>query len=278
MSTSSTEFRVGIFAFLGIALLAFSILTLGKESFLFSSSYLLKAEFQQIQGVRKGSEVSLSGVKVGNVQSIDFYSDKGSLLLTLKIDQQYKSWIRAGATAELRTKGALGDKYIYLSSPKNSDVLLKDGDFLTVYEPKDLFQTIGDSAPKIDRFLDALQEVQILMKDINHGHQTREILKNASLASGQMVEVLSQTQKILLDIRGNISDNSKFKESMVHLTSILKKVDEGDGTLGALLNDPTIHQKLKTILGESPRNRYLKEVIRETIKNSDLSSNASTGL
>jgi phospholipid/cholesterol/gamma-HCH transport system substrate-binding protein len=53
------------------------------------------------------------------------------------------------------------------------------------------------------------------------------------------------------------------------MSSIFEKIDNGQGTLGGLVNDPTIHDDLKTILGGAKRSTILKYIIRQTIKNSD---------
>ena len=53
------------------------------------------------------------------------------------------------------------------------------------------------------------------------------------------------------------------------MASVMEKIDSGKGTLGALINDPSLHQNLKSVLGGSQRNRYMKEMARESIQNVD---------
>jgi phospholipid/cholesterol/gamma-HCH transport system substrate-binding protein len=60
-----------------------------------------------------------------------------------------------------------------------------------------------------------------------------------------------------------------LRQALVNLSSILEKIDQGKGTLGQLINDPSVHQSLKSLLGGSPRNRYMKDMIRETIQQSE---------
>jgi phospholipid/cholesterol/gamma-HCH transport system substrate-binding protein len=49
-------------------------------------------------------------------------------------------------------------------------------------------------------------------------------------------------------------------------------VEQGKGTVGALLKDPSVYEDLKTILGNIERNRLLKSLIRYTIKKEGLNA------
>jgi phospholipid/cholesterol/gamma-HCH transport system substrate-binding protein len=58
----------------------------------------------------------------------------------------------------------------------------------------------------------------------------------------------------------------KMKDSIARLDSILTKIDRGDGTLGALINDPSIHNQLKSYLGGSQRKNNIKSLLRTSIE------------
>lgn len=53
------------------------------------------------------------------------------------------------------------------------------------------------------------------------------------------------------------------------LREIVAKVKAGDGSLGALINDPTVYEDLKGLLGNVKRNRILRELVRYSISKSD---------
>jgi phospholipid/cholesterol/gamma-HCH transport system substrate-binding protein len=61
----------------------------------------------------------------------------------------------------------------------------------------------------------------------------------------------------------------KLNRALDHLANILEKIDKGQGTLGGIINDPTIHEDLKSILGGAKRNNLLKYLIRQTIQKSE---------
>jgi phospholipid/cholesterol/gamma-HCH transport system substrate-binding protein len=51
------------------------------------------------------------------------------------------------------------------------------------------------------------------------------------------------------------------------LKAITGTVRSGEGTLGALVNDPSVYDDLRTILGNLKRNRILRELVRMTLTN-----------
>lgn len=53
------------------------------------------------------------------------------------------------------------------------------------------------------------------------------------------------------------------------LRTIVGRVEQGEGSLGALINDPTVYEDLKTVLGNVKRNRILRALVRYSISRSD---------
>lgn len=53
------------------------------------------------------------------------------------------------------------------------------------------------------------------------------------------------------------------------LRAIVSRIEQGEGSLGALINDPTVYEDLKTILGNVKRNRILRSLVRYSISNRD---------
>jgi phospholipid/cholesterol/gamma-HCH transport system substrate-binding protein len=47
---------------------------------------------------------------------------------------------------------------------------------------------------------------------------------------------------------------------------IMTKIDKGEGTLGALISDPSIHDQIKNILGGSQRKSQVKDMLRHSVE------------
>ena len=50
-------------------------------------------------------------------------------------------------------------------------------------------------------------------------------------------------------------------EAGARLNSILAKIDRGEGTLGLMLNDPTLYEELKILVGGANRSRVVRSMI-----------------
>jgi len=113
MKNNTLEIVVGLFIIIGFAAFVYLALQLGEVSFLTSSStYTLKAEFDNVSGVKKGASVQVAGVDVGEVVGIEL--GKGDVaVLYLQLDNSLK--VPTDSIASVKSKGIIGDKYIQLS-------------------------------------------------------------------------------------------------------------------------------------------------------------------
>lgn len=266
---SSIQQRVGLFVFIGLVAFVISLFILGDDSALIKSYYPLKTKLQQVQGLREGSVVSLTGIKVGNVKRITFLEQENALELELDILEDFKERIRKGSMVSVRTQGALGDKYLYITPAALSEPRLEPGQYLLAEDDKDILGAIARRGQEIERIFDILDEMHLLMKRINGENRSGQIMTNLLQSSKSLKEVVSQTKDLVLDIRTNLPENGELKKSAKTLSSILEKVDRGEGTIGALVNDPSLHNRMKALFGGSPRTTHIKNLIRETIQKSE---------
>lgn len=113
MKRNTLELAVGLFMLIGFGAFGYLALQLGEVPFLTASStYILKAEFDNVAGVKKGASVQVAGVVVGEVAEVAL-SDSEAALLLLKIDKKLK--VPTDSMASVKSQGIIGDKYIQLS-------------------------------------------------------------------------------------------------------------------------------------------------------------------
>ena len=54
---------------------------------------------------------------------------------------------------------------------------------------------------------------------------------------------------------------------------ILEKVNNGTGTLGALVNDPGLYEDARALVGGANRNRIVRNLVRKTAKDGEAAKN-----
>lgn len=263
----SQQIRVGIFVSLGLVAAMASIITLGANRSLFGSNVRIYAKLPQVQGLNKGSIVSLSGMTIGNVEAIDFQGGEGLLTVKIKIKKQFLERIPADSTVELRTQGALGDKYIFINAGNAAGPKLAAEGSLEPSKSTDLLAVISERGGEAEALFDIIAEIKKLMVAINEGNRVHKIVGNLNETSANLKQVSDEVKVLVSEIR---TDNpQKLKRILTGLDSIITKIDKGEGTLGALINDSSLHDQLKSLVGSNPRKKYMNSVIRSTLEKSD---------
>jgi phospholipid/cholesterol/gamma-HCH transport system substrate-binding protein len=127
INRKSLELWVGLFVAAGIlalAMLAFKVGNLTTADVV--DGYQVKANFDNVGGLKVKAAVTVAGVRVGRVTGIAFDSNRYQAVVTMDIDGQYKN-IPADSTANILTSGLLGDQYIGVE-PGGEEAYLKHGD------------------------------------------------------------------------------------------------------------------------------------------------------
>ncbi len=127
INRKSLELWVGLFVAAGIlalAMLAFKVGNLTTADVV--DGYQVKANFDNVGGLKVKAAVTVAGVRVGRVTGIAFDSNKYQAVVTMDIDGQYKN-IPMDSTANILTSGLLGDQYIGVE-PGGEETYLKNGD------------------------------------------------------------------------------------------------------------------------------------------------------
>lgn len=121
------EIGVGLFVALGIAALFMLAMQVSNLSTMASSDgYRLIAGFENIGGLKVRSPVTVSGVRVGRVEAIDYDDKAYEAVVTMRIYSNYDAFPE-DTSASIFTAGLLGEQYIALE-PGGSMENLADGD------------------------------------------------------------------------------------------------------------------------------------------------------
>lgn len=264
----SREVKVGIFVSVGILALLVSILLFGGSGLILTPTYHLKMELSEVQGLGSGSVVSLAGLKIGNISKIELNHKTNKMDVIMVINRSFEKRITKGAIASLKTQGALGDRYVYIEPHPLDGEPLKDGDYIQTLQTPDLFELISSKGAEFSNVLEVIKEVHRFVRNINANDRSAIMMENLAHASKNLNGFLIEGRQALKDIHSIVGDPAT-KASFVHLSNVMRKIDRGEGTLGALINDPSLHNRLMSVMGENPRNKYMKSLLRQSIQTND---------
>jgi phospholipid/cholesterol/gamma-HCH transport system substrate-binding protein len=108
------DLKVGAFVVGGALLGLVIVLLLGRERHVFEPRVAIHTRFTDVQGLRVGAPVWLSGVSVGTVSGISFSAGGKVVRVDLELTRKFLNWARADSVARIDSQGLLGDKLVSL--------------------------------------------------------------------------------------------------------------------------------------------------------------------
>ncbi len=187
--------RLGAFIVATLAILVAGVFIIGGKQYLFSSTYQLKAQFDNVVGLDAGGDVRVGGVHSGTVRDIVFPHKPGEkVTVIMDLDKSTHEIIKQDSVASIETEGLLGNQYLAISFGAGGTADVRDGDTISSQQPLEM----SDLLKKTSGILDSSQQA----------------IQNATRATA-------------------------------NLDSISTKIDRGQGTAGALINDKQLYSNLE---------------------------------
>src|SRR5947209_20495616 len=90
MTEQGMRFRIGLFVLLSLVLLATLVTLFGSLPSLFKQYHEYVVTFADAPGVNVGTPVRRSGVRIGEVKSVDLDHDTGEVRVGLLVERPYK--------------------------------------------------------------------------------------------------------------------------------------------------------------------------------------------
>src|SRR5689334_23205300 len=121
--------KLGLFVLSGLFFLVLLLYMIGKNRNLFGSNFLLKARFENVQGLVAGNSVRYAGISIGTVKSVSIVND--SLIeVAMLVDENMKQVIRTNTLASIGTDGLMGNKLVNMIPVRSAAQLVKEGSIL----------------------------------------------------------------------------------------------------------------------------------------------------
>jgi phospholipid/cholesterol/gamma-HCH transport system substrate-binding protein len=237
------------------------LLLIGGTNSLFTRQHSYKVQFPDILGMNEGAKVVISGIRMGVVNKIDIDEKSQLVQVEILINHDYQHWVRKNTIAEVETQGLLGDKFVVLKNEGELGESLKEGSEI----PSRPSQNINSMISKSDQVMESVTRVSLsldkVIRTFDNNQKASQFFESMTTTSKNMAEL---SKKLNAEV-----DQMKLKSTVDHLNSIVEKINRGKGTLGALVNDPSLYEDAKSFIGHVNRNKILKNLVRQTIKDSD---------
>ena len=272
------EVKIGIFAIV-ILLCTWAGIRFLSGVDVFSRNRVYHVYYDQVNGVQTATPVVIRGVKVGKVSEILLnQSGEGSVELSLSISRKYD--IPTDSKAKIFSNGFLGNKAIEIELG-SATTYLSSGDRIDAGYDRNLMDMAGSEYEFLkQKVTDLISNLSLTLDNVNGLIDANErnihgVITHLDSMTGSMDEVLTSNKQVLAAIIANLSAFSEALErnterldsimlnvntvtadlaqadvasnlqSVINkLNTTLDKINEGEGSVARLMNDPALYDNL----------------------------------
>ena len=201
MVKNAAPVRLGIFIFLGFLLFAIGIFMIGKRGAIFGSSFQVKANFSNVQGLRNGALVRLNGIDIGSVSSIKIVPDTtGRVEVTMNLSEDIRRFIRTDSKATIETEGLVGNKVVVIEAGSGAAEMVNDGGYIQTTEQPSFSALLNETQGVVEYTKEMTKSLAEITEKVNKGEGSIGRLLNDSKLYNNAADLTQQANTSLKGI------------------------------------------------------------------------------
>lgn len=282
MEKVSNELKIGLTIIVAI-IVAFLGYTFMKDIPIFKSSTTIHTKFDQVYGLTPGNVVNIKGFKIGTVKQMELL-DSDSTRVTLNIEEGHQ--IPKGSVALLKSSGVLGGKFIEIQKSDSSEMVQDNGSIEGIFEKGIMDNFAEEGARLSDDISGSIRGIEELVTSLNQtmNEENKEnisgIIRNLESSTGSLNKVIQDRQadldQMIVDAKNTLQNldelsgenkekltalienleatsaeletlSTGLNETNLTLNEVLTKINNGEGTLGKMVNDPSLYNNIDSL-------------------------------
>lgn len=252
--TPAFKARLGIFIAVGLAIFIIIIFFIGRQQNLFNPVFKVTTNFQNVSGLLVGNNIRYSGINVGIVDNITIINDS-TVQVDLLIRRNVQQFIKADSQAGIGSEGIIGDRVLIITQGSNSAPTVQDGQHISSKEPLEtdiIMASLYTSAVYAETVTYQLSQIMTnlnsgegaigrLIQDPSIAKNITQTIENFKKSSEDFDETIEVTKQNVFEFMEKLQlTAAKTEIASQELGEIMTKINDGEGTLGALINDTTM--------------------------------------
>jgi phospholipid/cholesterol/gamma-HCH transport system substrate-binding protein len=230
---TSKNIRVGLFVLIATALLIFTLYLIGSKQNLFGSTFTIKAQFHDVNGLMSGNNVRFTGIDVGTVNKVEIINDS-TVNVEMMIQNKVQQFIKKNSIATVGSDGLMGNKLINIIASNSNSPAIENGDILRTKSPvgtEELMKTL--SVTNLNA-RDISIEIKSIVEKLNSSNSVWSILMDTVIAEN--------VKHSIIDVRKASENTKKMTDELFQIISDTKN---GKGALGGILADSIVSKKIR---------------------------------
>src|SRR5271156_5511471 len=216
--------RLGAFIVATLAILAVGIFIIGSKQYLFSSTYRLQGQFDNVEGLDEGGDVRVGGVHVGTVGKIVLPHKPGEkVTVIMDLQKATHEIIKRDSVASIETEGLLGNQYMAISSGSRGAADVREDDTIASQPPLEMSDLLLKASGLLDGSQQAIQNatraaanLDSITAKINRGEGTVGALVNNKDLYNNLEDTSSSMRDTLVQAQAGVTDFQENMEALKH--------------------------------------------------------------
>lgn len=283
MDKKRLEWRVGVFVFIGLLMLAGLLLQFSKGTSLFKPTYNLYLKAKNVGGLKTRASVLMAGVQIGTVSDIELSPQGTNVTITLKLYDKYR--IHKDADIRIEQSGFLGDQYIAVIPTFNAGDVWQPNDHVSADDPFNLQEVARSAAGFLKSVDQTTKRLDDAIADVRRLLLNEQTLTNLAVTVGNARVATEHAVATVDNINALVTTNSQaialavsnvvfFSQQINEVAGDLKDVvaTNGNELSLSLKNFETSTETLKSLLGDVQSGKGLAG---DVLKNEQLATNVN---
>jgi phospholipid/cholesterol/gamma-HCH transport system substrate-binding protein len=195
VASIKTQFSVGLFVIIGLAIAAMAIIWLGMSHYFEKGQYYVCYFDESVQGLDIDSPVKYRGVSIGRVEGIGVAPDATLIQVIMKIEAGLKD--RESMVAQLKSVGITGIMFIELDKTEK-----KDPDLSPKVSFPSKYPVVKTKPSGIKQFFEGIGQLLAQMKELD----TKGISDNFKTALNTISQAIedAQIKDLALEVQSSL--------------------------------------------------------------------------
>jgi|GEM_PF-696828 len=239
LSVAFQQRIVGVFVLAAVLVIAGLVLMQIQSSHLLDDRVVYDTYLANAQGISSETRVNISGIDVGQVESIDI-TDENKVHVRFFVYQRFQRLVRTDSKAELSKLSVIGNAVIIIRAGSHELPMMPPGSTIFTEEPMTIDELIANLTPAVTNLNTIVEKI------------------------AAVVEVIEPGQ-----LKSTADDMSAIVSNMRQLS---QQISEGRGLVGRLAYDQQLENQVSDVISDiggivrstAPAARKLDPLVQDT--------------
>jgi len=223
----------GAFVVLGVVLFTAALFMIGERRLLFEQRFTVYTDYTKLGQLESGAVVRVSGLDAGEVTELQIPAlPSQKFRVKMRIREDLHHLIRTDSVATTQTEGLVGAVFVNIGGGTDQAPIVADGGTIPSRDPflfADLMQQASDTITLLNATVMSLSgQIDTAIKQVTEAAQ----------------DANAMFQEIRPDLTAMARNGSRISADT---RDIMASINQGQGTIGKLVNDDTLYQRVREI-------------------------------